>query len=136
MCAVCGNLRCEFGEQCQDTNCGTGTQCAVDCPSFVPPCPVSAGMACGGNGVCAVGRGVCQCFTGYTGAGCDTCSQSFTAAPAVAGPGSNGTGVEVALTVCVRQLGTIFSCVDGVRNGLEEGVDCGGPHCTVACVAR
>ena len=30
-------------------------------------------------------------------------------------------------------VGTMISCVDGVQNGNEEGLDCGGPNCEVTC---
>ena len=35
---------------------------------------------------------------------------------------------------CIYLPGALSSCEDGVRNGNEEGVDCGGPNC-VECVA-
>ena len=34
---------------------------------------------------------------------------------------------------CVFMPGSLTSCDDGVRNGNEEGVDCGGPNCESTC---
>jgi hypothetical protein len=34
---------------------------------------------------------------------------------------------------CIFLPGALSSCSDGVKNGNEEGVDCGGPHCASTC---
>ncbi len=61
--------------------------------------------------------GYCQCFTGYGGRACEACASGFV------GLGAGN------LRRCVFLPGALTSCSDGVRNGNEAGVDCGGPNC-------
>jgi hypothetical protein len=102
---------CEFGEACTAEAC----DCASDCPPAVPVCPSATGpnQPCSGRGVCATGTGVCLCFLGYTGPACTDCDPRSLAAGGA----------------CLPAPGALVSCADGVRNGNEAGVDCGGPHC-------
>jgi hypothetical protein len=37
---------------------------------------------------------------------------------------------------CIYLPGALSSCEDGVRNGNEEGVNCGGPNCVKCAAAR
>ena len=108
--AACGNQQCEFGEECKDEACSTG--CAVDCPRYFPD--MCARSGCSGHGSCQHTLGKCACFTGYTGDNCDVCVEGFQ-------PGAYGS--------CVYRPTTTASCTDGVKNGHEMGVDCGGPNC-------
>jgi len=55
---------------------------------------------------------------GYTGEACDTCATGFFHPTAAA-------------SVCIR-LAKV-SCFDGVKNGNEAGIDCGG-DCERECV--
>lgn len=116
MVATCGNAQCEAGER---PNPQAGIQgCAADCPFPVVACPAgSNGKECSGYGGCV--DGTCDCFErmGYTGVACEECADGFARV--------NGT--------CVRAL-LPFSCVDGIQNGDEEGVDCGG-SCLDTCGA-
>jgi EGF-like domain len=116
--AACGNQRCEFGEECKDPSCSSG--CAADCPRYVPGCPMGLdtrgrNATCSAHGVCRVGSNVCSCHAGYTGEKCDVCTADRVRLRA------NG--------ACVFVPGSTASCSDGVKNGNEEGVDCGGPNC-------
>ena len=146
--AECGNLHCEYGEDCKDAGCSTG--CAVDCPAFVLSSQVASPLnnlsgsnttqlmscpngitswgqlaACGGHGVCARGGGTsqCFCFIGYRGANCSSCADNFRLLQSDGGGAVN----------CAMLPGVTVSCSDGVRNGNEEGVDCGGPNCELSC---
>ena len=65
--------------------------------------------------VCAAGS--CNCHHGYIGPACDQCDRNH---------------VSIR-SLCVFLPGAFVSCGDGVRNGNEEGVDCGGPHCSAQC---
>lgn len=120
-CSVCGNQQCEFGEVCLDTSCSTG--CRVDCPFSHLSCPVGAAgdgssKECSGNGgICHFSSGVCECFATFDGDSCSECASGF----------SKSAGK------CVAPAGAAVSCSDGIRNGSEEGVDCGGIHCPNAC---
>ena len=56
-----------------------------------------------------------MCDVGYIGSNCHDCA---------------ATGLRVHSDgACIQLGGTAASCSDGVRNGNEEGVDCGGPDC-------
>ncbi len=72
---------------------------------------------CGGRGRCLAGSGVCSCFAGYVGDDCATCAADYVS---VGGQ-------------CIFLPGASISCSDGVRNGNEEGVDCGGLNCSTVC---
>jgi hypothetical protein len=138
---VCGNSRCENGEQCVDAACASGTQCKSDCPLVFASCPVGivgvmdgSGAAvvnstasavaspteCSAAGVCAIASGVCLCRDGYTGVACSGCAHGYLLISAK----------------CVFMPGSMTSCTDGVRNGNEEGVDCGGYNCAQKCVSE
>lgn len=108
--AVCGNGVCEFGEVC---TAGSTDCCRADCPLASLPCPDD----CSGRGVCqsltadpSATVGTCQCFAslGFAGESCASCAPGFTAV------GEN----------CVSDSAP--TCFDGVQNGEETGVDCGG----------
>ena len=142
--AVCGNRQCELGEACSPIDVSTvqaggsvsttttggapansSTCCLADCPIVVQPCSADTvtGLACSGHGSCLTGSGVCRCFEGYGGDACNCCSDQYTAVVASGGSG--------AVVRCVLLAGVLSTCVDGVLDGLEQGVDCGGvcPSC-------
>jgi hypothetical protein len=121
--AVCGNSICEYGEQCTNPACSTG--CPADCPALASACPYGldrygTSSVCSGNGACQRSSGRCACFAGYTGNLCSVCTSKY---------------MQVTVGgACIYLPGALTTCVDGVRNGNEEGVDCGGPNC-VACTS-
>lgn len=119
----CGNNRCERGEECTDFSCSEG--CPDDCPHFVGTCPyavTSKGVneTCSGHGYCHTGAVACVCSVGYTGPLCGTCTKGYVKLSPL-GP-------------CIFLPGVLASCADGVKNGNEIDVDCGGPNCA-ACPA-
>ena len=105
---VCGNGRCEFGE--------SAASCSADCPVGIQSCP----FATTGHGTCMPSSGTCSCFHGYIGSACDRCDSGYTSSL------SDGT--------CTFLPGALSSCSDGVQNGNEAGIDCGGrcPSCTTS----
>lgn len=120
MCRLgCGNGQCEVGEACTSAACHPG--CAMDCPPYAGTCPLgltSSGdvSECSGSGNCAQGSGKCVCFTGYTGSACGDCDAAGYIRLVRGGP-------------CIFIPGAIATCTDGVKDGNELGVDCGGPNC-------
>lgn len=78
-------------------------------------CPFFNGLLCGGKGRCLAGSGgtgVCGCLGSAEGEACETCAVGF---------------VRAGLAGCVRAAAP--TCFDGVKNGNETGVDCGGHLC-------
>jgi hypothetical protein len=121
----CGNGRCEYGEECKDGTCSSG--CASNCPRYSPTCPfgvdtLGRNATCSGRGSCIFGSSLCLCYAGNVGANCGLCAASYTGIRLTA----NGP--------CVYLPGSELSCHDGVKNGNEDGVDCGGPNCDEICV--
>lgn len=111
---TCGNNVCEVGERC-DARDSTVACCKADCPIPIADCPVGTnGAVCNGQGSCITetdGSTSCACYsaTGYTGSTCSACADGFV----------------LLNDKCVRTSAQP-SCKDGVRNGDETGVDCGG----------
>eukprot|EP01029_Cantina_marsupialis_P032081 TRINITY_DN94_c1_g1_i1.p1 TRINITY_DN94_c1_g1~~TRINITY_DN94_c1_g1_i1.p1 ORF type:complete len:1622 (+),score=551.24 TRINITY_DN94_c1_g1_i1:481-4866(+) len=111
---ICGNGICELSERCN----GEGACCPSDCPVEELDCPQYEGESpCGaieGHGYCVAGVGKCGCFTnkGFGGESCNECLAGWWP-----------TYDNERLT-CVRlPLPSVF---DGITNGYETGVDCGG----------
>ena len=98
---------------CQDKNCIGG--CAQDCPVYRQKCPVVGDRECSGHGTCNPFTGECVCSVGYAGNSCDACKLGFIKLVS-GGP-------------CVFIPGSATTCSDGVKNGNELGVDCGGANC-------
>eukprot|EP00898_Chlorokybus_atmophyticus_P003480 jgi/Chlat1/4132/Chrsp269S03954 len=74
---VCGNGLCEANEACK-TKTQSGC-CLADCPYVLQTCPAPppSTQECSGTGQCLRASGTCSCFTGYTGAGCDSCDTGY-----------------------------------------------------------
>ena len=60
--------------------------------------------------------GVCSCNRGYVGVSCSECDDGFITSSAP----------SAAVRTCVYLAGARSTCNDGVRDGGETGVDCGG----------
>ena len=116
--AACGNSQCEFGEQCTDVACATGHQCARDCPPAASSCPVANDLLCSGNGACLGATGVCVCFAGHVGDACEHC-----------GPTSVRGGNLHTCSLLPGEALAVATCTDGILNGFEDLVDCGGSAC-------
>ena len=118
----CGNQRCEYGEECVDESCNSRGQCSIDCPFPVQRCQsgslrATAPTTCSSRGSCSTATGTCACYKGYVGEACNVCDINYVAVG----------------NACVLMPGALVSCTDGVRNGNEEGVDCGGLNCPESC---
>ncbi|CAD7703934.1 unnamed protein product [Ostreobium quekettii] len=83
---LCGNDICEFGEMpgALDFPAPNDLECQEDCAFKFAECPAlvtsSAGAPhyCSGHGRCLfTSGGVCDCFSGYIGDGCDECDAGF-----------------------------------------------------------
>jgi Laminin EGF domain len=103
-----------------DVSCSTG--CQADCPLPVVACPfgtnrVGLQASCSGSGSCLSATGSCSCFKGYAGNDCGQCAPYY---------------LRIG-TSCVFMPGAFASCANGVKDGNEEGVDCGGPNCEKPC---
>ena len=150
---VCGNGQCELGEACSTslvignattTPGGVGTTlhpvcCLADCPIVIASCAADAvtGVVCSGHGWCHSGTGECTCFTGYIGDSCNSCANQYIArgvTGALSGEGQVGS--ESLFQVCTflpeLQQTVTSQCTNGVRDGLEGGIDCGGV-CSTSC---
>jgi EGF-like domain len=99
----------------------TDGACAVDCPFPMVVCPAPGvnKTICNGHGVCLLTSGVCDCFGGYTGTSCDTCATGYKEYTSTSG--------------CVMIPAP--SCLDGVMNGEEDGIDCGA-SCEDPCEVK
>ena len=91
----------------------------------VRPCPSDAvtGVACSGHGSCLTGAGVCQCFPGYVGGACGTCGAHYV----------SRLGTDGRVASCAFLPGSVSTCGNGVRDGREAGVDCGGVSRCLPC---
>ncbi len=99
---------------------GSGGQCMTpqDCPGMDTACQKRTCMAgqCGVNNlpagtVCSVGSG-------------KLCDGNGACVECLVGP-------DCASGVCVQHQCAAPTCNDGVQNGMETGVDCGGPSCPI-----
>lgn len=110
MVATCGNGQCEAGERPNPAVNVAG--CPADCQFPSLSCPVGSvvNITCSGHGLYVSGR--CECFTatGYFGEACEKCAEGFIQS-------SGGSCVRVAF---------VATCSDGLQNGDEAGVNCGG----------
>jgi hypothetical protein len=118
---VCGNNQCEFGEACVDEACSTG--CRTDCPIPLVSCPQGTNRLgiqspCSGSGSCSSASESCLCFQGYAGNDCSQCAPYY---------------LRIG-TSCVFMPGAFASCTNGVKDGNEDGVDCGGPNCNPCAI--
>ncbi|KAL0020441.1 hypothetical protein WJX77_003488 [Trebouxia sp. C0004] len=77
---ICGNGICEVGERGIQSN---GSQmhlqgsCPEDCPVQYSACPANDSTPCSGKGTCLSSQGVCNCFPGYEGPACESCTSGW-----------------------------------------------------------
>ncbi len=153
------NAECYDDSDCASLSCTDGL-CDISCPvgywgaDCTNECTGGAVNPCSDNGTCiggVAGDGTCDCDEGWGGAACDVCGDGWyganceNACPVGAdnacygnGTCSDGFGGD-GTCVCTNPLShgddCENTCDDGVRNGTEVGVDCGGP-CAASCWNR
>lgn len=77
-------------------------------------------MPCSGWGLCVFATGDCACVAGRVGPACGACAANYT----------------LVNDACVFLPGSLTaSCYNGVMDGMETGVDCGGSVCP-ACKGK
>lgn len=146
----------EDGADCDaDSDCISGVctglgVCEVSCdPGYYgeacDPCPGVPAAVCGGNGSCddnTGGSGVCSCDAGFAGSDCGECAINHFGSDCVECPSCRNGGTCVSgfsgdgTCECLPGFhGTScdFSCADGVQNGTEDDVDCGGACDSCSC---
>jgi predicted alpha/beta superfamily hydrolase/GH25 family lysozyme M1 (1,4-beta-N-acetylmuramidase) len=126
------------GPTCSD-GVKNGSETDVDCGGTCPPCGLGrhcntgsdcASGVCGGN-VCVTATGGSSCGDGVkNGTETDVDCGGGSCPPCSLGKSCN-TGSDCASGVCSGNVcvSASISCVDGVKNGTETDVDCGGGSC-------
>ncbi len=112
---------CETDTRTSAANCG---MCGRACPTPAHAAPTCAGSTCGYT--CLAGWGDCD---GSATNGCET-DLAVTAAHCGRCGNACGSGV------CAGSVCQAPTCTDGVRNGTESDVDCGGGACPVCGLCR
>jgi hypothetical protein len=103
--------------------CETSLTTAADCGACGVPCALANAASSCASGACAL----TACNAGYF--DCDG-NPSNGCEPLPCGNGQRcGTGADCASGVCVGGTCSAPTCTDGVENGTETGVDCGGGSC-------
>jgi cysteine-rich repeat protein len=109
---VCGNGLVEQGEICDDGDVTSGDGCSA-------ACIVEAGYSCTGSPSTCFDINECLVNNG----GCSpnaTCTNTVGSYTCACNPGYVGDGIT-----CSQ----VATCMDGIKNGTETGVDCGGGSC-------
>lgn len=130
---------CVMAATCSDNiqNQGeTGIDCGGPCTKT---CLFCTGLQCNApNGVCNEAMKKCDCSNGYTGVSCQE-PPNFNMCQTVS-CGAQGTcDMTTGVCVCINgysgtncQTPATATCIDGISNGGELGVDC-GPVCKDEC---
>ena len=138
---------CRVDRDCESGVCSSGV-CGISCGpgTYGPAC--DACVDCGPHGACdegATGTGACMCDPGYAGGACDDCSNgrfgpSCELCPSCGVNGACDEGIAGGGT-CVCDVGfhgaeCQYSCSNGIQDGDEEDVDCGGSCVATSGVAQ
>jgi hypothetical protein len=128
----CSSADCGVCESCQNGQCASGCDTGQECVAGACRCATSSCDGCCDGDACHDGNSDGNC--GHDGDVCVTCSGGKTCQSgscACPGEQQDCNGACIAQDAC---------CIDGVQNGSESGVDCGGtcPRCFdgSACVSR
>ncbi len=153
-CALpsCGDGVLGANEQCDDGNLDNGDDCLATCV----PASCGDGYVHGeaeqcddgdldNSDECLTSCVLPKCGDGYVNEGVETCDDGNldngdacldTCVPGVCGDGYVNVGVEacddgndIEDDACSNTCDQLATCEDGLHNGLESDVDCGGPNC-------
>jgi len=148
----CGDGLLGPGEQCDDGDLDNGDECLTTCvPASCGDGYVQAGVETCDDGnldnsdECLTACALPTCGDGYVREGLETCDDGNldngdgcldSCVPNVCGDGYVNVGVEacddgneVEDDACSNTCDQLATCEDGLHNGLESDVDCGGPNC-------
>jgi len=138
------------GDDNSDTPSGDGNPCTTGVCNNGMPMQMNhaVGSNCGNGNVCN-SMGMCvDCANDGDCNGGDVCNSMGTCVECVVDGDCNGNDVCNNMSMCVQcvvdtdcKVGTnptcvqsnCISCSDGIKNGDEVGVDCGGTKCTKKC---
>jgi len=116
-----------------------GLETGIDCGgTSCSPCLWCDTVNCGANGMCNEVTDTCDCSGSYTGARCEIppvnlCTNINCGSYGNCDSNSGTCICTDGWTGAQCHLQPYGTCTDGIKNGDEAGVDCGGTNCTSAC---
>jgi stigma-specific protein Stig1 len=128
-CGACGNV-CPTGQTCSNSTCVPAGQVTCSPTTACPTEPNTSFPSCQ-NGTC-----IWACTTGF--ADCDHnalngCETNITSDAKNCG----GCGITCAQgQACVGGACSASTCTDGIKDGNETGIDCGGGTCPPCAVGQ
>jgi hypothetical protein len=133
---VGGAFKCTLASDCPTlttaclTNSCTAGCCVVGKAAPSVPCTDNGGHVCDGAGKCVACLTDSQCPASKTACSTPACSSTHACTTNFAPKGTTCTGGDAGTTQCDGQGACVpAACLNGVQDGLETDVDCGGGVC-------